>query len=168
MTSDNNCEFSHVRNSHRYHGRRMLAAGLILGLLFLHSWAYGQTEWQKVYIEETPLKVEIANNKTTRSHGLMHRKILAPNTGMLFVFDEPDTLRFWMKDTPLDLDIGFFDEKRRLIQIEQMKSYDDATIHTSRAPAVYALEVNRGWFSENRIKPGALLRLGDDTNKGLK
>ena len=168
MLSNNNSGFSHIWKGHRRYGRSMSAAVLVLGLFISHCWARNPAAQHTIFVNETPIKVEIADNKTARSRGLMHRETLATDAGMLFIFDEPDYLRFWMKDTPLDLDIGFFDENRHLFQIEQMKAFDDATIHTAHAPAVFVLEVNRGWFAKNRIRPGALLRLTDEVNDGLK
>ncbi len=78
---------------------------------------------------------------------------------MLFVYPEPGILRFWMRDTPVDLDIGFFDAHGRLINIRRMKALDERTFHESDRPALYALEVPRGWFAEHAISPGAELTL---------
>jgi hypothetical protein len=86
-----------------------LVLTLMAGALALGRWLQGRMEVVTIYVNDNPLTVEVANNPFSRAKGLQDRKILAPNAGMLFVFPEPQILRFWMKDTPLDLDIGFFD-----------------------------------------------------------
>ncbi len=112
-----------------------------------------------VRVNDVPIVVEIARSVTAREQGLKHRTDLASGTGMLFVYPEPGILRFWMRDTPVDLDIGFFDLDGRLINIRRMQALDDRTFHESDRPALYALEVPRGWFAEHAISPGAELTL---------
>jgi len=88
----------------------------------------------------------------------MGRKTLPPNTGMLFVFDTPQRLSFWMKDTPIPLSIAFFDEERKLIETLDMEVSPDQKQPTpsywSSEPALYALEVSKDWFREKGIEPG--------------
>jgi len=104
------------------------------------------------------LHVEIADTPETRAKGLMGRKTLPPNTGMLFVFDTPQRLSFWMKDTPIPLSIAFFDEERKLIETLDMEVSPDQKQPTpsywSSEPALYALEVSKDWFREKGIEPG--------------
>jgi uncharacterized membrane protein (UPF0127 family) len=85
--------------------------------------------------------------------GLMHRTSLAPDHGMLFVFDKPATPCFWMKNTPLPLSIAFIDSAGVVVNIADMRpgSLDE---HCPVAPVVYALEMEMGWFKERRIGPG--------------
>ncbi len=161
MFSDNNSGFSHIWKARRDHGRWMYAVVLILCVLIADLSAHGRSTLRTVYVDEIPVEVEIADTVALRSRGLMQRAALAANTGMLFVYAEPHLLQFWMKDTPLDLDIGFFDEHGRLLHIEQMQAYDDVTRHSARSPAKYALEVNRNWFARHHIGPGARLRFAN-------
>ena len=91
----------------------------------------------------------------------MYRKSMGANEGMLFVFDGPEPMAFWMKNTLIPLSIGYFDENKKLINTVEMspavmgearpKTYESAR------PAMYALEMNKGWFSKNKVKPGAIL-----------
>jgi len=103
-----------------------------------------------------PLKVDMASTEDERRQGLMGREPLPKDTGMLFAYEEPEMLRFWMKNVKFPLDIGFFDAKRKLTQIETMPP-DTKTEFKSRRPAMYALEVSAGWFKEHKITLGQTL-----------
>jgi uncharacterized protein len=110
------------------------------------------------------LKVEVARTEAELQTGLMYRKTLGAAEGMLFVFPQERQLNFWMKNTFIPLDIGFFDKNRRLVDIQSMepvKSEMQTNIPSveSRKPATYALEVNRGWFSQHKIKLGQKFEL---------
>jgi uncharacterized membrane protein (UPF0127 family) len=83
----------------------------------------------------------------------MYTESLPPDRGMLFVFQREDRLAFWMKNTPIPLDIAFIDAQGRILEIQEMKPLD-TTVYHSRQPALYALEVNAGWFQKHGIKVG--------------
>src|SRR5687767_15103480 len=102
------------------------------------------------------IRAEVAADFSTRGRGLMHRKSLAPNAGMLFIFDAPDTHCMWMKNTYIPLSVAFLDEKGEIINIADMQPHSEQT-HCSARPALYALEMTRGWFAERGIKPGTKL-----------
>lgn len=109
------------------------------------------------------IKVEIAETVEELQEGLMFRKHLNKNSGMLFVFDEERPLAFWMKNTLIDLSIGFFNKNGILIDIQEMKSLKDSTsesipTYVSKFPAKVALEMNKGWFQKNKIKLGTKIR----------
>ncbi len=136
----------------------LFIALLLLVLTFVH-WLQKRMDVITVHVAGLPLVVEVANNPSSRERGLSHRTKLAANEGMLFVF--PDAIRagFWMKDTHIDLDIGFFDDQARLIETCQMEAMDQVSRCVPSQPAKYALEVNRGWFSTNQITANAPLQL---------
>jgi uncharacterized membrane protein (UPF0127 family) len=100
------------------------------------------------------LTAEVAHTDPARMQGLMHRRILPEDRGMLFVF--PDTARhaMWMMNTYIPLSVAFLDERGAIINIEDMKPQTQDT-HPAAKPAKYALEVNLGWFKRHGIKPGA-------------
>jgi uncharacterized membrane protein (UPF0127 family) len=102
------------------------------------------------------IRAEVAADFATRGRGLMHRKGLAPNAGMLFVFDGPSQQCMWMKNTYIPLSVAFLDEEGTIINIADMQPHSEQT-HCSARPALYALEMTRGWFAERGIKPGAKL-----------
>jgi uncharacterized membrane protein (UPF0127 family) len=112
-----------------------------------------------VHVGAVPIQVEIADTPRSRALGLQYRETLPDGRGMLFVFPRPQILSFWMRNTPLDLDIGFFTADGRLLNVAQMTAFDDATIHASIGPALYALEVNPGWYARHGLAPGDRLRL---------
>ncbi len=97
--------------------------------------------------------VEIAATEPARRLGLMHRKSLLQDHGMLFVFDHPDIHCFWMKNTPLPLSIAFIDATGRIVNITDMQPFNEAS-HCPPAPIVYALEMQQGWFAANNISSG--------------
>lgn len=99
------------------------------------------------------VKAEVAANNKSRMQGLMFRKSLEKNQGMLFVFDSSDLHAMWMKNTPLPLSVAFIDEKGVILNIEEMKPFTDA-IHAATRPAKYALEMTSGWFNEKGVKAG--------------
>lgn len=134
---------------------------VLISLLLLLPSANANVTFQKtrLRISDKVIVVEIADNDSRRQQGLMFRKKLSKNQGMLFIFSEEKKLSFWMKNTFIPLSIGFFNKDKRLIDIQTMtpstsimeakpKSYQ------SKSPAMYALEMNRGWFKSNKIKLG--------------
>ena len=102
------------------------------------------------------IHAEVAADYSTRARGLMHRKGLAPNAGMLFVFDAPSEQCMWMKNTYIPLSVAFLDAEGAIINIADMQPHSEQT-HCSARPALYALEMTRGWFAERGIKPGVKL-----------
>ena len=102
------------------------------------------------------IRAEVAADMATRSRGLMFRKSLAPNAGMVFIFDEASTHCMWMKNTYVPLSVAFLDESGTIINIEDMAPQTEDT-HCARKPARYALEMERGWFASRGIKPGSKL-----------
>jgi len=136
-----------------------LAVLLALGLSDHRYWLVAAAPAMLVHVDDVPIEVEVADTPANRERGLKFRRQLAADAGMLFVYEHARPLAFWMKDTPIDLDIGFFDADSRLLNIATMTAYDDRTHHRSVAPARYALEANAGWFARHGLGPGARLRL---------
>ncbi len=118
------------------------------------------------------LTVDMAITSEQLEHGLMFRQKLADNEGMLFVFSHEQVLNFWMKDTFIPLAIGFFDKNKKLIDVQSMAAIKSEIemhppIYQSRRPAMYALEVNKGWFTRHHVKLGQafILQKGDMRTK---
>lgn len=99
------------------------------------------------------VQAEVAAEPHTRERGLMFRFDLRDEEGMLFVFPEPQRLTFWMKNTPLPLSIAFIDARGVILNIRDMMPYT-LDGHPSEGDALYALEVNRGWFAARGIRAG--------------
>ena len=102
------------------------------------------------------IRAEVAADMATRSRGLMFRKSLAPNAGMVFVFDEASQHCMWMKNTLIPLSVAFVDEAGIIINNEDMAPQTEDS-HCAKRPARYALEMDRGWFASRGIKPGTKL-----------
>jgi uncharacterized membrane protein (UPF0127 family) len=109
-----------------------------------------------VYIRNKEIWVEVAKTPEERAHGLMGRKHLGKDDGMLFVFEKEDYHGFWMKDTQIPLSIAFIDKKGRIVEITDMKPLTLEN-HDPPQPILYALEMRKGWFSANGIKAGDIL-----------
>ena len=103
--------------------------------------------------KEVSLLAEIADTEQTRTQGLMFRKTLARDTGMLFVFSHEKRLNFWMKNTFIPLSIAYIGKNGIINELHDMKPLDE-NFYPSRKAALFALEVHRGWFLENKINPG--------------
>ena len=123
--------------------------------------ALAQSEPQALPITELRagmhlIHAEVAADWSTRARGLMYRKVLAPNTGMLFIFDQPSQQCMWMKNTYIPLSVAFMDGQGTILNIADMQPHSEQT-HCSAGPALYALEMTRGWFAERGIKAGMKL-----------
>ena len=100
-----------------------------------------------------PVNVEVARTDEERQRGFMDRKNIPDGTGMIFVFESDQVLKFWMKNTPTALSIAYIDRNGVIRDIFDMKPFSTATV-SSTTSVRYALEVPKGWFSKNGIKPG--------------
>jgi uncharacterized membrane protein (UPF0127 family) len=99
------------------------------------------------------IRVEVADDEAERARGLMDRESLPEDQGMLFVYPSMRQLSFWMKNTRIPLDIAFIDDGLLIVDIQQMEP-ENEELHTSRQPAMYALEMDLGWFEANGVKTG--------------
>ena len=103
------------------------------------------------------IRAEVANSMGARMEGLMHRKSMPQGSGMVFVFEENAAHCMWMKNTLIPLSVAFIDEAGEITNIADMKPHSEQS-HCATRPARYALEMNKGWFAQRGIKPGAKLR----------
>lgn len=110
----------------------------------------------RMQIGGRPFTLELAATDRTRQHGLMHRQSLPADRGMLFVFPDEEYLRFWMKNTPIPLDILYLDRNGKVVSIKQMKPFDETGV-PSDAPAKYAIELNEGAAAKVGVQVGDVL-----------
>lgn len=103
------------------------------------------------------IQAEVADNPDLREVGLMNRTSLPTNSGMLFIFEQKAGNCFWMKNTKLPLSIAFIADDGKIVNIEEMQA-DTTNNHCPKAPIRYALEMNKGWFSERVIVPGNVIQ----------
>lgn len=118
---------------------------------------------RKISVGGKSLVVEIADTDVRRAHGLMFRQSLGADDGMLFVFDDEKTRAFWMRNTRIPLSIAYIDKNKKIVDIQDMQPALDSDPnplqYPSRQPAMYALEMNLGWFARNNVKVGDALKL---------
>ena len=102
------------------------------------------------------IDAQIARTSEEHAIGLMFRKEMPPNEGMLFVFNAPAKQCFWMKNTLLGLTAAFVADDGTVVNLEDMQA-NTTESHCSTKPVRYVLEVNQGWFAKKGIKAGAKL-----------
>lgn len=102
------------------------------------------------------IRAEVAADMSSRAQGLMFRKSLPANGGMLFIFDAPEIQCMWMKNTLVPLSVAFMDEHGVILNVEDMQPQTEQT-HCASAPALLALEMSKGWFAQRGIKAGMKL-----------
>ena len=100
------------------------------------------------------IQAEVAIRDDERAQGLMFRKNMGINEGMVFRFGSPNKVCMWMKNTLIPLSVAFIDEEGSIINIEDMQP-ETLEAHCSEKPARFALEMNRGWFKNKHIKPSS-------------
>jgi uncharacterized membrane protein (UPF0127 family) len=133
---------------------KLLAACSLAVVMVLSGLAFAEDlATVQLSIKGQQLVAETAATTATRTVGLMHRFSLKPDHGMLFVFNAPQPLAFWMKHTFVPLSIAFIGADGRILNIEDMTPQTE-TPHPSRGLALYALEMKKGWFAERAIAAG--------------
>ncbi len=103
------------------------------------------------------IEAEVAHTNQMRQIGLMNRRAMPPQRGMVFVFPTLAAHCMWMKNTYLPLSVAFLDSRGRVLNIEDMQPHTEDN-HCAAAPARFALEMNLGWFRERGVKPGDTVR----------
>lgn len=122
--------------------------------------------YAQALIEGAPrVALEIVESQADRNRGLMFRESLPWEQGMLFVFERPQQLSFWMRNTLIPLSIAYIAEDGTILDIldmdvepEEVRDRPSRT-YPSSGPALYALEVNQGWYAANGVQPGDRLLL---------
>ena len=111
---------------------------------------------------EYSFQLELARTPKTRAKGLMHRQHLAENGGMLFIWPETATRLFWMKNTPVSLDILFFDQTERLVYLHPSAVPYSLQTVSSLQPVKYVVEIKGGYARRHAIGAGAYLKIITD------
>ncbi|RZL86369.1 MAG: DUF192 domain-containing protein [Variovorax sp.] len=102
------------------------------------------------------IDAQVAQTPEQRQIGLMFRKEMPQAEGMIFVFEQPATQCFWMRNTLLPLTAAFVADDGRIVNLADMQPQSDAS-HCSEEPVRFVLEMNQGWFARKNIKKGAKL-----------
>ncbi len=114
--------------------------------------------FKTIWVEKTPLRVEVADTLEKQERGLMFRSSLPENEGMLFVYREPIEMSFWMRNTLIPLDIAFIGADGVILNIHKARPLDESILYRSAGAAKYVIETNQGWFSRHGIGPGGKVR----------
>lgn len=144
-------------------GMKHFSTGLLGAALVLGSSAFAQnapqTDLPRVQLSAGIhlLDVQVAATNTQRMVGLMHRKEMPANEGMLFVFEQAAQQCFWMKNTLLPLSAAFVADDGTIVNLADMKPQTTDS-HCSAKPVRYVLEMNQGWFVKKGLKDGSKLR----------
>ncbi len=121
--------------------------------------AKGVDAYFPLTVGDKALRVQIVVNQDEQQRGLMDRRDLGPDDGMVFVYPMPQQMSFWMRNTPTPLDIGFFTPDGALGEVRAMYPFDETPVRSAGSDYTLALEVNQGWFAKQGLKPGAKINL---------
>lgn len=103
------------------------------------------------------ITAQVAATPEQTQTGLMWRREMPANEGMLFVFQRPSVQCFWMRNTLIPLQIAYIADDGTVVNTLEMKPLDESSRNCSTKPVRYALEMNQGWFTKRGIKPGSKL-----------
>lgn len=103
------------------------------------------------------IQADVAATEETRQKGLMYRKSMGKNEGMLFVFTQPGYYAMWMRNTPINLSVAYLDATGKIISIHEMEAFSEVP-HQALGPVIYALEMNAKWFATNGVKVGDVIK----------
>lgn len=130
---------------------------LLSSFLTLSAGAQGmpQTQLQRATLNAGMhlIQVQLAQDFEQRQIGLMWRKEMPQNEGMLFVFEQPAMQCFWMRNTLLPLTAAFVSDDGSIVNLADMKPLNDDS-HCSKKPVRFVLEMNQGWFAKRNIQAG--------------
>lgn len=116
-------------------------------------------DWFTIGVGGVPARMQLALLPAEQERGLMERRDLGPDEGMIFVFRTPQRQSFWMHDTPTPLDGAYFGSDGALAEVYPFLPFDERPV-TSRSPDIrFVLEMNQGWFARHGLAPGARLDL---------
>jgi uncharacterized membrane protein (UPF0127 family) len=140
----------------RYTAQRL--AALLLWVLAGPALAQGhpQTNLPRIQLSAGMhlIDAQVAQTPEQRQIGLMHRAQMPSNEGMLFVFEQPATQCFWMKNTLLPLTAAFVADDGRVVNLADMQPQTTES-HCSAEPVRFVLEMNQGWFAKRGLKAGS-------------
>lgn len=111
-------------------------------------------DWFEIKVGPKMVRMQLAVREAEMMRGLMERRDLGRDEGMLFVYAKPQQMSFWMRNTPTPLDIGFFNRHGMLEEIYPLHPFDETSVRSRSTLMQFALEMNQGWFRENGVRPG--------------
>ncbi|MDB6030875.1 MAG: hypothetical protein JWM16_1213 [Verrucomicrobiales bacterium] len=112
----------------------------------------------KLWLGAQELDTELALSSQEISTGMMFRKDMGENEGMLFVFAQPQKLSFYMKNTTVPLSCAYIDAEGTILEIHDLKPLDETPVDSKAENILYVLEVKQGWFKRHNIETGMIIR----------
>jgi len=101
---------------------------------------------------------EIALQPAQLMTGMMWRKEMGENEGMLFVLPWPQQASFYMRNTLLPLHVAYIDPKGTILELHELKALDDTSVPSETENILFVLEMNKGWFTRNNVATGTVIR----------
>lgn len=148
-------------------GWLLLVGGIIYGLSIFSNapprspgFAMTMLTIEKANSERVAYKAELATEPQQQEYGLMYRRELATDRAMLFIYQHPQIITMWMKNTYIPLDMIFFDDNNRIVNIVTNTEPESLKTISSGVPAIGVIEVNAGDVARHGI------RLGDTITHG--
>jgi len=140
------------------HLKLLLAAALLAATAFSGAQEAPQMDLPRIKLGAGMYQIEaqVARTSDQRTTGLMYRKEMSQYEGMLFVFEQPSGLCFWMKITLIPLTAAFIADDGSIVNLAEMKPQTTDS-HCALRPVRYVLEMNQGWFAKRGLKAGTKL-----------
>ncbi len=111
----------------------------------------------KLHVGSLEITAEIARTGKQIETGMMWRTNMHEMSGMIFVFPDAGPRSFWMKNCPLPLSCAYIDSEGAILELHDMKPFDESSIPSRSDRVQYVLEMNRGWFDRHGVRPGMLI-----------
>jgi uncharacterized protein len=149
--------------------RLFWAGGVLVALGAVTAAQYTSPRGHVIFPNKTKVVVEIADTPELTQRGLMFRRHMGENEGMVFLFEEPDIIPFWMKNTLIPLDIIWLDPDRRVVHIAHSVppcKADPCPSYPPSRPAQYVVEVNSGFAKRHGVKKGDVLEFRNIKPRG--
>lgn len=114
-------------------------------------------DWFTISVGGKALRMQVAVRPKELERGLMERRDLGQDDAMVFVFERPQSMSFWMRNTPTPLDIAYFSPEGALVEYYPAYPFDEKSVPSRSQRLQFVVETNQGWFRANGVKPGARL-----------
>jgi len=142
--------------------RNFLTAALLINLAFITTGCAQTRDGTWAEVGGQRFRIDVADTDELRERGLMFRREMAADQGMLFIHDDMAPIAYWMKNTYIPLDILYFDDKMKLVSaqlnVPPCGEQAQCPVYPSAGPAKYVLEINAGLAEQLKLKVGNPLK----------
>ena len=112
----------------------------------------------KLWIGSEVLVAEVAVTSTEVATGMMFRKEMGENEGMLFVFPRPQRIAFYMRNTLIPLSAAYISSEGNILEIHNLQPQDETPVPANSDEVQFVLEVKQGWFERHKVSVGTAVR----------